>query len=124
CPFDQTGEAHWTTVIPHREDVLLEDVDEFKDFLVVSERKNGLVQLAVRNLHDGQEYYVDFGEEAYTAYTSANREYDTTTLRYGYTSLTTPSSTFDYDMTTQEQTLLKQQEVVGGYRVADYHTER
>ncbi|MFC7524510.1 S9 family peptidase [Parapedobacter sp. GCM10030251] len=124
CPFDQTGQEHWKEVIPHRPDVLLEDVDEFRDFLVVSERKNGLIQLAIRNLKDGSQHYLDFGEEAYTAYPSNNPEYNTTTLRYGYTSLTTPSSTYDYDMNTHEKTLLKQQEVVGGYNVADYRTER
>ncbi|PPL02863.1 S9 family peptidase [Parapedobacter indicus] len=124
CPFDQTGQEHWKEVIPHRPDVLLEDVDEFRDFLVVSERKNGLTQLAIRNLKDGSEHYLDFGEEAYTAYPSANPEYNTSTLRYGYTSLTTPSSTYDYDMVTHKKTLLKQQEVVGGYNGADYVTER
>lgn len=124
CPFNQTGQEHWKEVIPHRPDVLLEDVDEFKDFLVVSERKNGLIQLAIRNLKDGSQHYLDFGEEAYTAYPSNNPEYNTATLRYGYTSLTTPSSTYDYDMNTRKKTLLKQQEVVGGYNVADYVTER
>lgn len=124
CPFDRTGQEHWKEVIPHRPDVLLEDVDEFRDFLVVSERKNGLIQLAIRNLTDGSQHYLDFGEEAYTAYPSNNPEYNTATLRYGYTSLTTPSSTYDYDMNTHEKTLLKQQEVVGGYNVADYRTER
>ncbi len=124
CPFDRTGMEHWKEVIPHREDVLLEDVDEFKEFLVVSERKNGLIQLAIRNLKEGSQHYLDFGEEAYTAYPAANPEYNTTVLRYGYTSLTTPSSTYDYDLNTHEKTLLKQQEVVGGYNVADYTTER
>ncbi len=124
CPFNQTGQEHWKEVIPHRPDVLLEDVDEFKDFLVVSERKNGLIQLAIRNLKDGSQHYLDFGEEAYTAYPSNNPEYNTATLRYGYTSLTMPSSTYDYDMNTRKKTLLKQQEVVGGYNVADYVTER
>jgi len=124
CPFDRTGMAHWKEVIPHRDDVLLEDVDEFKDFLVVSERKNGLIQLAIRNLGDGSQHYLDFGEEAYTAYTAINPEYNTAVLRYGYTSLTTPSSTYDYDMRTHEKTLLKQQEVVGGYDIASYATER
>ena len=124
CPFDRTGVEHWKEVIPHREDVLLEDIDEFKGFLVVSERKEGLIQLAVRNLGDGTQHYLDFGEEAYTAYPAANPEYNTAVLRYGYTSLTTPSSTYDYDMHTREKNLMKQQEVVGGYNVADYATER
>lgn len=124
CPLDKTGQEHWKEVIPHRADVLLSDVYEFKDFLVISERKNGLTQLAVRNIADGEQYYLDFGEAAYVAYPTANPEYNTSTLRYGYTSLTTPSSTYDYDMTTREKTLLKQQEVVGGYDPSDYVTER
>ena len=124
CPFDDTGVEHWKEVIPHREDVLLESVDEFRNFLVISERKNGLTQLAIRNLKDGAEHYLDFGEEAYTAYTATNPEYEITILRYGYTSLTTPSSTYDYGMDSREKTLLKQQEVVGGYNITDYVTER
>lgn len=124
CPLDQTGAEHWREVIPHREDVLLEDVDEFKDYVVVSERQNGLNQLAIRKLADGSVHYLDFGEEAYTAYPTANAEYHTATLRYGYTSLTTPSSTYDYDMDTREKTLLKQQEVLGGYAIENYVTKR
>lgn len=123
-PLDKTGQENWKEVIPHRSDVLLSDVDEFKDFVVVSERKNGLTQVAIRNLKTGGEHYLDFGEAAYTAYPSANPEYDTQVLRYGYTSLTTPSSTYDYDMVAKNKTMLKQQEVVGGYNPADYVTER
>lgn len=124
CPLDRTGLEHWREVIPHREDVLLEGVDEFRDFVVLTERRNGLIQLAIRNLKDGEQHYLDFGEAAYTAYPSGNREYDSRTLRYAYTSLTTPPSTYDYDMETKERTLRKQQEVVGGYNPEDYVTER
>lgn len=124
CPLDKTSADNWKEVIPHRQDVLLEGVDEFRDFIVISERKNGLVQLRIRSLKDGQEHYLNFGEPAYTAYPGANPEYNTTTLRYGYTSLTTPSSTYDYNMVTHEKKLMKQQEVVGGYNPSDYVTER
>ncbi|MEH6304646.1 S9 family peptidase [Olivibacter sp. CPCC 100613] len=124
CPLDETGVEHWKEVIPHRKDVLLEGVDEFKDFIVVSERRDGLTQLNIRNLRTGEEHYLDFGEAAYTAYTQANMEYNTSTVRYGYTSLTTPSSTFDYAMGDKNKTLLKQQEVLGGYDQGDYVTER
>lgn len=124
CPLDRTYAEHWTEVIPHRADVLLEDVDEFKNFLVISERKEGLIQLAVHNLADRTVHYVDFGEEAYTAYPANNPEYETTNLRYAYTSLTTPASTYDYDMQSRRKTLMKQQEVVGDYRIGDYKTER
>ncbi|WP_240768661.1 S9 family peptidase [Olivibacter sp. XZL3] len=124
CPLDRTDIANWKEVIPHRQDVLLEGVDEFKDFLVVSERKNGLTQLNIRNLKSGDAHYLDFGEAAYTAYTQANMEYNTDVVRYGYTSLTTPPSTFDYHMDDKKKTLLKQQEVLGGYEPKDYVTER
>ncbi len=124
CPLDKTDIEHWKEVIPHRKDVLLEGIDEFKDFIVVSERKNGLTQLNIRSLRNGEEHYLDFGEAAYTAYTQANVEYNTSIVRYGYTSLTTPSSTFDYDMVEKKKTLLKQQEVLGGYDPKAYVTER
>lgn len=124
CPLDKTDIEHWKEVIPHRKDVLLEGIDEFKDFIVVSERKDGLTQLNIRSLRNGEEHYLDFGEAAYTAYTQANVEYNTSIVRYGYTSLTTPSSTFDYDMVEKKKTLLKQQEVLGGYDPKAYVTER
>jgi oligopeptidase B len=124
CPLDKTGIENWKEVIPHRKDVLLEGVDEFKDFLVISERKNGLTQLSIRNLKTDEAHYLDFGEAAYTAYTTANMEYSSAVLRYSYTSLTTPSSTYDYQMADRKKNLLKQQEVLGGYHVEDYKTER
>jgi len=123
-PVDQTTDFHWQEVIPHRDDVLLEDIEVFKDYLVVGERKNGLRQIRVINQSDKSEHYLDFGEAAYTAYTSVNPEFDTELLRYGYTSLTTPNSTFDYNMKTKEKTLLKQEEVLGGFDPQNYHTER
>lgn len=124
CPLNQTESTYWKEVIPHRKDVLLSGVDEFKNFLVISERKNGLEQLRVRNLKTNQENYLDFGESAYTAYTNSNPEYNTATLRYGYTSLTTPPSVYDYNMISKQKKLMKQQEVVGGYKQTDYVTER
>lgn len=124
CPLDKTGKEHWTTFIPHRVDVLVSDVDEFKDYLVVSERKDGLSHIAVHNLKNQEKHYLDFGEVAYTVYPSSNVEYNTQNLRFGYTSLVTPSSTYEYHMFTREKTLLKQQEVLGGYDTNAYNTER
>jgi len=124
CPLDKTGKEHWKEFIPHREDVLIEGLDEFKNYLVVSERKNGLTQLAVRDLGDGKQSYLNFGEAAYTIYSSTNVEYNTDIVRYGYTSMVTPSSTYDYNMKSKEKTLLKQQEVLGGYDADKYETER
>ncbi|MGO3305974.1 MAG: S9 family peptidase [Sphingobacterium sp.] len=124
CPLNKTGKENWKEFIPHREDVLISDVEEFKKFLVISERKNGLTQMAVRSLEDSSQHYLDFGEPAYTVYPSTNVEYDTDILRYGYTSLVTPSSTFDYSMSSMTKELMKQQEVIGGYNSELYVTER
>ena len=122
-PVDKTTKDNWTEVIPHRDNVLLEGTEIFKDYLVVSERKNGLTQLRVMPWK-GEEHYIEFDDPAYMAYTSTNREFDTDVLRYGYTSLTTPNSVFDYNMKTREKELLKQQEVVGDFDPSHYASER
>lgn len=124
CPENQTTLEHWKERIPHRADVLLENIEPFKDFWVLEERKGGLTQLRVFNEKEGTEHYIDFGEEAYTAYISINREMDSTMLRYGYQSMTTPPSTFDYELTSRDKKLMKQQEVLGGFDSADYITKR
>lgn len=123
-PVSRPGRATWQEVIPHRADVLLEDFEFFRDYLVVSERKDGLMQLRVRPWSGGKEYYLDFGEPAYLAYVSTNREFDTPLLRYVYTSLTTPSSTYDFDMRTRQKTLLKRDSILGSFDPANYVTER
>jgi oligopeptidase B len=124
APIGDSGRTRWREVIPHRGDVLVEGAITFRDHLVVSERAEGLTQLRVRRWDGSNDHRLDFGEPAYVAFPSSNAEYDTGTLRYGYTSLTTPSSTFDYDMEARERTLLKQQEIGGGFRREDYVTER
>lgn len=123
CPEFETSRESWKEVIPHREDVLLEDVDLFNYFLVVSERIEGITQLRIRPWN-GEEHYIDFGEKAFMAYTSINMDFDTQVLRLGYTSLTTPNSVFDYNMQTREMQLLKEQEIVGGYNKTQYQSER
>ncbi|MCF0041025.1 S9 family peptidase [Dyadobacter sp. CY399] len=123
-PLNQTGVEHWKEVIPTRTDVLLEGIDVFKDYLVITERKNGLLQLRIRNVNNNAEHYVDFGEPAYTAYASSNPEFDSKNLRYVYTSLTTPNSVYDYNMETKGKELKKRQEVIGGYDPEKYVTER
>ncbi|MEO7311384.1 MAG: S9 family peptidase [Chitinophagaceae bacterium] len=124
CPLDKTDTSNWKEVIAHSSDVLLQSIEEFKDFIVINERKDGLVKMRVRNLKDNAEHYLDFGEAAYTANFGGNPEYNSNTLRYWYTSLTTPGSTYDYKMDTKEKKLMKQQEVVGGYDASAYTTER
>jgi oligopeptidase B len=124
CPLNKTTAINWKEVIPHRADVLLEEISEFKEFVVLSERKQGLTQLRVKSLNNDKEFYIDFGEKAYSANLDNNPEYNSSTLRYKYTSLTTPHSVYDYSMTTKEKKLMKQQEVVGGYNANNYTTER
>ncbi len=124
CPLNTTEASQWTEVIPVRKEVLLERVEEFKDFIVISERENGLVKLRIRNLENNAEHYLDFGEAAYTADIGANPEYKSEKLRYRYSSLTTPPSTYDYHINTREKDLLKQEEVLGGYNSSNYTTER
>lgn len=123
-PLDLTTRENWRELIPHRPDVLVEGVEEFKNFIVVSERENGMTNMSIRNLQDGNAHRLDFGEEAYTVYPSINAEYNSDVVRYGYTSLVTPSSTFDYNMKTREKELKKQQEVLGGYDANQYETKR
>jgi len=125
-PVARPGRDNWQEVIPHRADVLLEDFEFFKDYLVLTERKDGLVQLRVRPWTGGgqNEYYLDFSDPAYLAYVSTNLEFDTPVLRYAYTSLTTPSSTYDYDMKTRQKTLLKRDQILGGFDPANYVSER
>jgi oligopeptidase B len=121
----KTNRENWVEVIPHREDVMLEGIDIFKDYMVVSERKDGLTKLRIINWNNkSDEHYLDFGEEAYLAYTSVNPEFDTKILRYGYTSLTTPNSVFDYDMSSRGKKLLKQEEVIGKFNPDEYETKR
>ncbi|MFM7104449.1 MAG: S9 family peptidase, partial [Flavobacteriales bacterium] len=124
CPETSTTKTNWEEVIPHRPDVLLEGIEIYKNFLVVDERKNGLTQLRVMRWDNKQEYYLDFPDPAYSAGVGANPEFDTDVLRYGYSSLTTPASTFDFNMATKERTLMKQQEVVGGHAPENYVSER
>ncbi|HQV61416.1 MAG TPA: S9 family peptidase [Chitinophagaceae bacterium] len=123
-PVDKTTRENWKEVIAHRTDVLLEDIDVFKGHWVITERKEGLLQMRIREIASGKEHYLDFGEPAYAAYVGANPEFNTTNLRYNYTSLTTPNSVFDYDMNAKNKRMMKEQEVLGGFNKADYVTER
>ncbi len=118
------GKDHWEEVIAHREDVMLEQIEIFRNFLVVVERKNGLEHLCIRPWNGDPLHYVDFGESTYSAWTSYNPEFDTDVLRYGFNSLITPRSTVDYHMVSREKTVLKQQEIPGGYDREAYASER
>ena len=109
-----TGHENWVDVIPHRKETLLEGIDIFKDYLVVEERTNGLNKIQIRPWSGEGAYYLPFESETYTAYTTTNPDFDTDILRYGYQSLTTPSSVIDFNMKTKEKTVLKEQAVLGG----------
>ncbi len=119
----RTTQEHWQEVIAHRPEVLLEDMEVFRDYLVLSERIKGITQLRVRPW-SGEEHYINFGEDAFVTYVSINPEFDTELLRIGYQSLTTPATTYDYHMGTRQFTLLKEQEVLGGFDKSNYQSER
>lgn len=114
----------WKEVIPHRPDVYLGNMDVFVNHLVLGERKAGLTNIRVINQKTKADEYLNFGEPAYVAGIGYNPNFNTNVLRFGYSSLTTPSSTFDYNMDTKAKTLLKQQEVLGGFDKNNYESER
>lgn len=125
CAEGQTADKRkWKEVIPHRAEVLLEDVDAFKDHLVITERRDGLTHLVVRRLSDGRRHEIAFQDPAYVCYSGTNPEWNTDKLRYGYTSLTTPSSVYEHDLNEGTDTLLKQQEVIGSFDAKNYTSER
>jgi oligopeptidase B len=122
-PEGKTGIENWKEVIGHRDDVLLEDFDVFNGFLAIQERKNGMKTIRIFN---GKEldYYLPFSEQAYTVTLGNNNEMASETVRYNYTSLTTPMSVYDINIRTKQAELKKMQEVQGGYNPEDYFTER
>jgi len=124
CPETATTKDNWQEVIAHRADVLLEGIEIFKDYLVVQERKDGLNQLRIIRWNDKAEYYVEFQDPTYAAGVGSNPEFETDVLRYGYSSLTTPASTYDFNMSTKDRKLMKQQEIVGGHDPSQYNSER
>lgn len=124
CSEEKTKREYWSDVIEHREETLLEGIEIFSNHLVLEERTNGQNHLRVINQQTKAEYYLEFESETYTCWTSSNPEFDTNILRFGYTSMTTPSSVFDINLDTKEKELLKQQEVVGGYDESLYDSKR
>jgi oligopeptidase B len=123
-PLDQTGIENWKEVIPHREDVFIEEAETFHSFFVVLERKNGLLLLHVFDTVNNTNYYLSVDEPDYYLYFDDNYNYHSHVLRYGYTSLKTPNTIYDYNLKTRKQKLLKRQKVVGGYDPDAYDTER
>ncbi len=118
-----TSKENWKEVVPHREDVLLEDIEIFKEFLVVEERSNGLNKIRIMPWSGEGEYYLPFESETYTAYTSTNVDFNTDILRYSYQSMTTPSSVIDFNMKTKTKEIKKEHQVLGGKFDKNNYTE-
>nr|WP_315214801.1 S9 family peptidase [uncultured Flavobacterium sp.] len=113
-PENATSKENWKDLIPHRKEVLIEDIEIFRNYLVVEERSNGLNHIRIMPWSGAGEYYLPFGSETYNAYTTTNVDFDTDVLRYSYQSLATPSSVIDFNMTTKEKEIKKEQQVLGG----------
>ncbi len=120
----KTDSASWKELIGHNDKILIQGFDLFKNFMAISERKDGLTQIHILNTKDNSSYNLPFNEAAYSASIANSPDYNTDVMRYNYTSLTTPNSVYDYNMVTKEPTLMKQQEVVGTFNPKDYETER
>jgi len=124
APLGSVNKVQWKEVIPHREEVFLEDMEVFSRYLVLTEKSNALPKLRVMDTEAKKEHYIQFDEPAYMLSSATNPELDSEILRYGYSSLTTPTSIYDYNMQTREQELKKRQKVVGGHNPSEYVTER
>ncbi|MGI8684120.1 MAG: S9 family peptidase [Acidimicrobiales bacterium] len=124
APVDDPGRQNWVEVVPHRDDVKLDGIDVFADHVALFERAEGLRRIAVRRLADGDTHVIELPEQVSTVFPDANMEFDTSVLRFGYTSMVTPRSVYDYDMEARTRELLKQQPVLGGYDPAHYETSR
>ena len=123
-PIDKTEQNNWVDVIPHREETFIEGFEIFKNYLVVEERTNGLIQMNIKAWDKSEDYYLPFNEETYTAGSGTNPDFDTDILRYGYTSLTTPTSVIDFNMKDKTSEVKKEQEVLGTFDKDNYVSER
>ena len=123
-PIDKTEQNNWIDVIPHREETFIEGFEIFKNYLVIEERTNGLIQMNIKAWDKSEDYYLPFNEETYTAGSGTNPDFDTDILRYGYTSLTTPTSVIDFNMKDKTSEVKKEQEVLGTFDKDNYVSER
>jgi len=119
-----TSLENWEEIIPHRSDVLLEDMDVFTDYLVLSEKEQAQGRIRIIHWDSNADHYIEFDEDIYAAGPTVNPDFDSQTLRLSYTSLTTPPSVIDYNMDTRERIVLKEKEVLGGFDKSDYVTSR
>ena len=120
----QPGRAHWQDLVPHEEGRLILSHSIFKHHLVWMERQNGLPRIQIRNLTNGAQHAIAFEEEAYSLGFSGSLEFDTEIVRFSYSSMTTPSRVYDYNMVSRARTLRKEQEVPSGHNPEDYVTRR
>ncbi len=121
----KTEKQYWKDVIPHRKEVLIEDIEIFKDYLVINERENGLNNLRIISWDATEDYYLPFESETYTTYIGNNPDFDSNVLRYAYNSLTSPSSVIDYNLKTKQSEIKKEQEVLGGnFKKENYESKR
>ncbi len=123
-PLDNTAKDAWSAVVPHRDDVLIEDIDVFSDHIVITGRSQGLTQMEVIDRNSREVHLIDFGETVFQASSGDNYEFETAVFRYDYESLTTPDSVFDYDLDGKQRRLVKQEDVLGGFDRNDYESER
>jgi oligopeptidase B len=123
-PLDDTRRQSWQTVVPHREDVLIQNAEIFIDHIVLETRRDGLSRLEVLGRTSNELHEIDFGEPVFEASLGDNYDYAAAVVRYDYESLTTPESVYDYDLATRERTLVKEKEVLGGFDRTDYVAER
>ncbi len=124
APLDEPVRDNWRDLIPYRDGVYIINMSLFQNYLVRSERANALPSIVIRDLRDGSEHAIAFDEAAYSLGTIDGYEFDTTTLRFSYSSMTTPSEIYDYDMASRQRTLRKRQEVPSGHDPARYVTSR
>lgn len=124
APVSSPGKSDWQTVIPHREEILLEDFMPFREFMVLEERIKGISHIRVRRWDGNDDHHIDFGEDAYVAGTGINPDFESDRVRLGYTSMTTPNSTLEYNMRDRSLKVLKEEEVVGSFHKSDYASER
>ena len=124
-PQGKTGKGNWKEMIPHRDEVFIKRMNLFKDFIAISEKKNGLTQLRVMSWDGSKDEYIEFNDPAYMAYTQGNWDINSNKLRYGYSSLTSPTTVYEYDMVSGETVMKKQDEVLGGeFDPENYESER
>jgi oligopeptidase B len=123
APASDPRPENWVQLVPHREEVMLEDIDLFKNHAVLHERMNGFPHIRVMDLESGDTHAIEQPEPVYSAFGTGNAEFDSETFRFSYESLVTPDSIFDYDMNTRSRKLLKQEEILGGYDAALYRSE-